>query len=64
LFQNFTPFIFLLAQENEPKEGHPAQISGRYALAGLLSFRHSGLAPESRAFDFTWKTIGFPLSRE
>jgi hypothetical protein len=27
----FKPFIFLLAQENEPKEGHPAQISGRYA---------------------------------
>jgi hypothetical protein len=33
--ENLKPFIFLLAQENEPKEGHPAQISGRYAPGGL-----------------------------
>jgi hypothetical protein len=35
LFQDLTSFIFLLAQENEPKEGHPGNSPGRSAPVGL-----------------------------
>jgi len=41
-------FIFLLAQENEPKEGHPKKVSGRSARpASGKPAKLGALAPQT-----------------